>query len=48
MCTLKTMNHVDAKSAERGSGMATPLPNGIVHTMAAIIASGSEQKSVSV
>jgi hypothetical protein len=32
------MNHADAESPERVSGMATPLPNGIVQTIAAAIA----------
>jgi len=32
------MDHIDAESAERVSGMATPLPNGIVQTIAATIA----------
>lgn len=41
---LKTMDHVDAESAERVSGIATPLPNGIAQTMAAIIATRKVNK----
>lgn len=33
----KTMDHVDAESAESVSGIATPLPNGITQTTAATI-----------
>ena len=32
------MDHADAESPERVSGMATPLPNGIVQTIAATTA----------
>jgi len=34
----KTINHVDIESAERVSGMATPLMNGIIQTIVATMA----------